>query len=96
MVEGRLIGFYREDTGEKLLIPGELVEALRQEILARQQAEELVEQERQRTEQERQRTEQERQRAKQAELQIEQLKARLRSPLALAQPSLNVDPDTIQ
>ncbi|MEH2079165.1 MAG: Uma2 family endonuclease [Nostoc sp.] len=82
VVEGRLIGFYREDTGEKLLIPGELVEALRQEILARQQAEELAEQERQR--------------AEQAELQIEQLKARLRSPLALAQPSLNVDPDTIQ
>ncbi|MEH2209738.1 Uma2 family endonuclease [Nostoc sp.] len=95
VVEGRLIGFYREATGEKLLIPGELVEALRQEVLARQQAEELVEQERQRAEQERQRTEQERQRAEQerqraeqAELQIEQLKARLRS--------LNVDPDTIE
>jgi Uma2 family endonuclease len=95
VVEGRLIGFYREDTGEKLLIPDELVEALRQEILARQQVEELVEQERQRAEQERQRAEQERQRAEQerqraeqAELQIEQLKARLRS--------LNVDPDTIQ
>ncbi|MEH1814423.1 MAG: Uma2 family endonuclease [Nostoc sp.] len=89
VVEERLIGFYREDTGEKLLIPGELVEALRQEVLARQQAEELVKQERQRAEQERQRSEQ-------AELQIEQLKARLRSPLALAQPSLNVDPDTIE
>ncbi|MEH2368766.1 Uma2 family endonuclease [Nostoc sp.] len=88
VVEGRLIGFYQEDTGEKLLIPGELVQALRQEVLARQQAEELVEQERQRTEQERQRAEQERQRAEQAELQIEQLKARLRS--------LNVDPDTIE
>ncbi|MDZ7954208.1 Uma2 family endonuclease [Nostoc sp. DedQUE09] len=82
VVEGRLIGFYREDTGEKLLIPDELAEALRQEVLAKQQAEELAEQERQR--------------AEQAELQIEQLKARLRSPLALAQPSLNVDPDTIQ
>ncbi|MDZ7968195.1 MAG: Uma2 family endonuclease [Nostoc sp. DedSLP03] len=88
VVEGRLIGFYREDTGEKLLIPDELVEALRQEVLARQQAEELVEQERQRAEQERQRAEQERQRAEQAELQIEQLKARLRS--------LNLDPDTIE
>lgn len=65
MVEERLIGFYREDTGEKLLIPDELVQALRQEVLARQQAEELAEQERQR--------------AEQAELQIEQLKARLRS-----------------
>ncbi|MEH2138265.1 hypothetical protein [Nostoc sp.] len=28
-----LIGFYREDTGEKLLIPEELVEALKQERL---------------------------------------------------------------
>ncbi|MEH2039543.1 Uma2 family endonuclease [Nostoc sp.] len=65
VVEGRLIGFYREDTEEKLLIPGELAQALRQEVLARQQAEELVKQERQR--------------AEQAELQIEQLKARLRS-----------------
>ncbi|MHC5600014.1 MAG: Uma2 family endonuclease [Nostoc sp.] len=65
VVEGRLIGFYREDTGEKLLIPNELAEALGQEVLARQQAEELVEQERQR--------------AEQAELQIEKLKARLRS-----------------
>ncbi|QMS87664.1 Uma2 family endonuclease [Nostoc edaphicum CCNP1411] len=81
LVEGRLIGFYRENNGEKLLIPNELAEALRQEVLARQQAEELVEQERQRAEQERQR-------AEQAELQIEQLKARLRS--------LNIDPDTIQ
>ncbi|MEH2358503.1 Uma2 family endonuclease [Nostoc sp.] len=88
VVEGRLIGFYPEDTGEKLLIPDELAEALGQEVLARQQAEELVEQERQRAEQERQRAEQERQRAEQAELQIEQLKARLRS--------LNVDPDNIQ
>ncbi len=65
LVEGRLIGFYRENNGEKLLIPNELAEALRQEVLARQQAEELVEQERQR--------------AEQAELQIEKLKARLRS-----------------
>ncbi|MEH2176892.1 Uma2 family endonuclease [Nostoc sp.] len=88
VVEGRLIGFYQEDTGEKLLIPDELAQALRQEVLARQHAEELVEQERQRAEQERQRAEQERQRAEQAELQIEQLKARLRS--------LNVDPDTIE
>lgn len=79
MIEGRLIGFYREDTGEKLLIPDELAQVLRQEVLARQQAEALAEKERQR--------------AEQAELQIEQLKARLRSPLALAQPSLNVDPD---
>jgi hypothetical protein len=48
-VEGELLGFYRLDTGEKLLIPTELAEQLQQE--------------RQRTEQERQRAEQERQRA---------------------------------
>ncbi|MGB5963123.1 MAG: Uma2 family endonuclease [Coleofasciculaceae cyanobacterium] len=36
-IEGKLIGFYREDTGEKLLIPDELVQAL-------QQAEERAEQ----------------------------------------------------
>lgn len=33
-----LIGFYREDTGEKLLIPEELAEALKQERLTREQA----------------------------------------------------------
>ena len=38
-VEGQLISFYREDTGEKLLIPQELKEALEQEKIARQQAE---------------------------------------------------------
>lgn len=76
--EGRLIGFYREDNGEKLLIPGELAEALRQEVLARQEAEAQIEAERQRAEEERQR-------AEQAELQVAQLKARLRS--------LGIDPD---
>jgi len=64
-VEGKLINFTREDTGEKLLIPDELAETLRQEVLARQQAEEQAQQERQR--------------AEQAESQVEQLKARLRS-----------------
>lgn len=43
-VEGELIGFYREDTGEKLLIPDELVEALQAEVKARHQAEERAEQ----------------------------------------------------
>lgn len=42
-VDGELIAFYREDTGEKLLAPGELSEALKQENLARQQAELQVE-----------------------------------------------------
>ena len=63
-IEESIIGFYREDTGEKLLIPDELAEALQQEVVARQQAEEQVEQERQR--------------AEEAEAQLEQLKAKLR------------------
>ncbi|GAA6615319.1 Uma2 family endonuclease [Scytonema sp. NUACC26] len=80
-VEEKLIGFYREDTGEKLLLPDELASALHQEAIARQQAEE-------RAEQERQRAEQERQRAEQAELEVQKLKEKLRS--------LGVDPDTLQ
>jgi Uma2 family endonuclease len=43
-VDGQLIAFYREDTGKKLLIPGELAHALQEETLARQQAEERAEQ----------------------------------------------------
>ncbi|MEH2390149.1 MAG: Uma2 family endonuclease [Nostoc sp.] len=42
-IEGQLIGFYREDTGEKLLIPEELVEALKQERFAKEQAQSQVE-----------------------------------------------------
>ncbi len=42
-VEEQLIGFYREDTGEKLLIPGELKAALESEKIQRQQAESQVE-----------------------------------------------------
>ncbi|MGB3200574.1 MAG: Uma2 family endonuclease [Nodosilinea sp.] len=38
-IDGGLIAFYRQDTGEKLLIPDELAVALRQEALRRQQAE---------------------------------------------------------
>jgi Uma2 family endonuclease len=38
-VEGQLIGFYREDTGEKLLVPQELADALGEEKAARLQAE---------------------------------------------------------
>jgi len=40
VVEGELIGFYRDDTGEKLLVPDELYVALKQEVAARQAAEE--------------------------------------------------------
>jgi Uma2 family endonuclease len=70
-IEGTLLGFYRLDSGEKLLIPDELARALRREMEARQQAEARVRQ----TEAE---LEQERQRAEQAERQVERLKARLR------------------
>jgi Uma2 family endonuclease len=54
-VEDKLIGFYREDTGEKLLVPSELAAALQQEMIARSQAEQLAEAERQRAEAESQR-----------------------------------------
>ncbi|MEO0533381.1 MAG: Uma2 family endonuclease [Cyanobacteria bacterium P01_A01_bin.123] len=64
-VEDQLIGFYREDNGEKLLIPGELAQALKQEALARQQAE--------------QRAEREQQRAERAEAELAALKAQLQS-----------------
>jgi len=37
VVEGQLIGFYRQDTGERLLMPAELAEALHQETQAREQ-----------------------------------------------------------
>ncbi|NEP78483.1 MAG: Uma2 family endonuclease [Okeania sp. SIO3B3] len=56
-VEDKLIGFYQEDTGEKLLIPDELREALDQEIVARQEAEKRAELESQRAELESQRAE---------------------------------------
>lgn len=56
-LKGKLLGFYREDTGEKLLIADELMQALKRETQRRQQAEEQAEQERQRAEQERQQRE---------------------------------------
>jgi hypothetical protein len=43
-IEGQLIAFYREDTGEKLLIPSELAQAVKQEAIARQQAEHQLQQ----------------------------------------------------
>jgi Uma2 family endonuclease len=42
-VDGKLVAFYRLDTGEKLLIPDELATALSQQTIARQQAEERAE-----------------------------------------------------
>jgi Uma2 family endonuclease len=46
-LEDTLIGFYREDTGEKLLAPDELVAALGAEVQVRQNLEQQLEQERQ-------------------------------------------------
>jgi hypothetical protein len=78
-IDEQLIAFYKQDTGEKLLAPGELVEALQQEILAREQAEERAKQAEERTKQAEERTKQAEERAKQAELQVERLKEQLRS-----------------
>ena len=50
-IDGHFIAFYREDTGEKLLIPSELAQALRAETQARQAAEEQVRQAEQQVEQ---------------------------------------------
>ncbi len=38
-IEGKLIGFYRLDTGEKLLLPAELAQALQVQTMARSEAE---------------------------------------------------------
>jgi Uma2 family endonuclease len=83
--EGALLELYRRDTGEKLPLPSEVTEALRQERIARQVAESNLEQERQRAEQERQRAEQEQQRAEQERQRAERLAEQLRQ--------LGVDPD---
>jgi Uma2 family endonuclease len=100
-VEGKVIGFYREDTGEKLLMPDEIAQALAQKtqellqaIEARQQAEAQVEQEKQRAEQEKQRAEQEKQRAEQEKQRAEQEKQRAEK-LAAKLRELGVDPDTL-
>ncbi|MEM1392784.1 MAG: Uma2 family endonuclease [Cyanobacteria bacterium P01_H01_bin.150] len=41
-IEGELIGFYREDTGEKLLVPDELAAKLSEETQRANEAEELL------------------------------------------------------
>ncbi len=75
-IEGKLIVFYREDTSEKLLLPDELADTLEVETQRRIEAEQQIEQERQRAEQERQRAEQERQRAEQERQRAEQERQR--------------------
>jgi hypothetical protein len=79
--EGQLISFYREDNGEKLLIPQELKEALQQEREALQQEREALQQERTA----RQQAEEE---ARIARVQIEQLKQTLKG--------LGIDPNTLE
>lgn len=91
-VEGKLIGFYREDTGEKLLVPDELKQALQQEIQGRIQAQEQAENERQRAENERQRAENERQRAEEAEAMAENERRRSER-LAAQLQALGIDPE---
>jgi Uma2 family endonuclease len=63
-IDGQLIAFYREDTGKKLLIPGELAQALRTEAQARQDAEA--------------RAEESELRAQELEAEVERLRSRLR------------------
>ena len=47
-IEGKLIGFYREDSGEKLLIPDELAQALQLAEERAEQAQQQLAQERDR------------------------------------------------
>lgn len=74
-IDGKLLAFYREDTGEKLLLPDELAAALQVETQHRTEAEALAEHERQRAEQERQRAEQERQRSAELEVLLERYRS---------------------
>ncbi|MEB3830240.1 Uma2 family endonuclease [Phormidium sp. CCY1219] len=77
-IEGKLIGFYREDTGEKLLIPDELASAVRQKTQEVLEAQELAERERTRAQEAEARAERERTRAQEAEDRAEQMEAMLR------------------
>ncbi len=84
-VEGDLIGFYRLDNGQKLLIPSELAAELRRTSL-------MLEQEREQTEQERQRADQAEERASQAEQQAENERL-AKERLAERLRALGLDPD---
>jgi Uma2 family endonuclease len=75
-VEDKLIGFYRDDTGEKLLVPDELYVALRREMSARREAEERADREQRLAEQARQLAEQEQQRSAQLEALLAQYRDR--------------------
>jgi Uma2 family endonuclease len=93
-VDGAVIAFYREDTGAKLLALAEWLEALRQETLAKQEAEALAESERQRADDERQRADQEQQRADQQQQRADQEQQRAER-LAARLRSLGEDPERL-
>ncbi|NJS10498.1 MAG: Uma2 family endonuclease [Microcoleus sp. CSU_2_2] len=76
-VEEKLIGFYRQDNGEKLLIAEELAAALAAEIQQREAAEAQLELERERAEAESQRAEAESQRAEAESQRAAELQATL-------------------
>jgi Uma2 family endonuclease len=80
VVEGDLIGFYRLDNGQKLLIPSELAAELRRTSL-------MLDQEREQTEQERQRAVQAEERAREAEKRADAMRKRLQA--------LGLDPDEL-
>jgi Uma2 family endonuclease len=84
-VEGKLIIFYRGDTGERLLTPEEWRVALQQERERAQQERERAQQEREGAQQKREEAQQERARAQQERDRAEALAAQLRA--------LGIDPD---
>jgi hypothetical protein len=77
-VEGKLIGFYREETGEKLLIADELVQALQQQTQARLAAETRAQQAEAQAQQAESRAQQAEAQAAQERQRADRLAARLR------------------
>jgi Uma2 family endonuclease len=101
VVEGDLIGFYRLDNGQKLLIPSELAAELRRTCLMLEQEREradqteiVLEQERQQTTQERQRANQAEERAREAEQQAENERL-AKERMAERLRALGLDPDEL-
>lgn len=77
VIEGNVIGFYREDTGAKLLAAAELLEALLIAEYQKAEAEHEARQQAQRADQAEQDVQQQTQRAQQAEQRVERMRARL-------------------
>ena len=78
-VEEKSIAFYREDTGEKLLVPEEMTRALETAIQERQEAENRAQEAENRAQEAEDLVELERQRANEAEARAEALAARLKA-----------------